>query len=116
DYAIAQKKPVGPRRTLIVGMSLLLALCCGIGLAFLIEYLDDTVRSVEDIENFLHLPSVALIPQVAAPKPKRRLAANGNKGALASINGNGSQEVLLRDVDSRSPLSEAYRQLRTSIL
>lgn len=116
DYAIAQKKPVGPRRTLIVGMSLLLALCCGIGLAFLIEYLDDSVRSVEDIENFLHLPSVALIPQVAAPKPKRRLAANGNKGALASINGNGSQEVLLRDVDSRSPLSEAYRQLRTSIL
>src|SRR5207237_10496183 len=44
DYAIAEKKPVAPRRTLIVGLSFLLALGCGIGLAFLIEYLDDTVR------------------------------------------------------------------------
>ena len=56
DYAIAQKRPVAPKRTLIVGLSLLLSLGCGVGLAFLIEYLDDSVRSTEDVENFLHLP------------------------------------------------------------
>src|SRR5206468_8354328 len=49
DYAIAPKKPVAPRRSLIVGLSLLVSLGCGIGLAFLIEYLDDSVRSTEDI-------------------------------------------------------------------
>lgn len=116
DYAIAQKRPVAPRRTLVVGISLLLAICLGIGLAFLMEYLDDSVRSMEDVENFLHLPSVALIPQVAAAKPKRLKALSANKAALATITTNGSSEVLLTEVDKRSPVAEAYRHLRTSIL
>jgi capsular exopolysaccharide synthesis family protein len=116
DYAIAQKKPVGPKRTVIVGLSFLVALGCGIGLAFLIEYIDDSLRSMEDVENFLHLPAVALIPQLDVTKPKRQLAFSAKKGALVSNNGNGSQEVLLTDVDKRSPVSEAYRHLRTSIL
>src|SRR5258708_35056963 len=117
DYAIAQKQPVAPRRTFLVGVSFLLSLCCGVGLAFLVEYLDDSVRSMEDVENFLHLPAVALIPQVGTTKPKRRLALPADNGAaLVSINGNASQEVLLSDLDKRSPVAEAYRHLRTSIL
>ncbi len=116
DYAIAQKTPVAPKRTMIVGLSFLVALGCGIGLAFLIEYLDDSVRSMEDIENFLHLPAVALIPQVGTTKPKRLSAVPGKNVGVVSINGNGSQEVLLTDVDKRSPVAEAYRHLRTSIL
>src|SRR5258708_12259659 len=54
DYAIAQKKPVAPRRTMIVGMSLLLSLFFGIALPSLIDYLHDIFRSVADIHNFLH--------------------------------------------------------------
>ncbi|HYX29663.1 MAG TPA: polysaccharide biosynthesis tyrosine autokinase [Pyrinomonadaceae bacterium] len=116
DYAIAEKKPVSPRRTLVVGLSFILALCLGIGLAFLIEYLDDSVRSMEDVENFLRLPSVALIPQVAIGKPKRLLALNTSNKSLVPANANGSGEVLLTEVDKRSPVAEAYRHLRTSIL
>ena len=117
DYAIAQKIPVGPRRTLIVGISLLLSLCFGIGLVFFIEYLDDSVRSTEDVENFLHLPSVAMIPQVGVVKQKRLLSLTPKNGALDSPNGSRSrQEVLLGGVDKRSPMAEAYRHLRTSIL
>ena len=116
DYAIAEKKPVGPRRTLDVGLAFLLALGCGIGLAFFIEHLDDSVRSMEDVENFLHLPSVALIPQAGSTKQKRLPASSGKKDAIASSNGNGSQDVLLIDLDKRSPVAEAYRHLRTSIL
>jgi capsular exopolysaccharide synthesis family protein len=114
DYAIAGKKPVSPRRTLIVGLSVLLALGCGVGLAFFIEYLDDSIRSTEDIERFLHLPSVAMIPQSGTPKQKR-LAFAAKKNALA-INGSASNEVLLTELDKRSPVAEAYRHLRTSIL
>jgi polysaccharide biosynthesis transport protein len=115
DYAIAQKRPVGPRRTLIVGLAFLLSLCCGIGFAFTIEYLDDSVRSTEDVENFLHLPSVALIPMVGATKQKR-LRALPSTSAIVPTNGNSSQEVLLSEIDKRSPVAEAYRHLRTSIL
>src|SRR5213075_634280 len=73
DYAIPQKGPVAPKRTLIVGLSVLLSLGLGIGLAFFIEYLDDSLRSTEDIEKFLRLPSIAMIPQVGMPKAKRGL-------------------------------------------
>jgi len=113
DFAIAQKKPVGPKRALIVGLSLLLSLGCGVGMAFFVEYLDDSVRSMEDVENFLHLPAVALIPQAGTAKPKR-FALSGKKGALVSPNG--TQEVLLTELEKRSPVVEAYRHLRTSIL
>jgi succinoglycan biosynthesis transport protein ExoP len=117
DFAIAQKKPVAPKRTYIVAFSLLFSLGCGVGLAFLIEYLDDSVRSMDDVENFLHLPAIALIPQVGNLKPKRRLALPAkNSAPLLSTNGNGSQELLLTEIDKRSPVAEAYRHLRTSIL
>jgi polysaccharide biosynthesis transport protein len=116
DYAIAQKKPVAPRRTMIVSLSLILSLCLGIGLAFLLEYMDDTVRTAEDVENVLRLPSVGLIPQVGTAKPKRLISGNGSRNSLVTVNGNASQEVLLTDLDKRSPVAEAYRHLRTSIL
>lgn len=116
DYSIPPKIPVAPRRTLIVGLSILLTLLCGMGLAFFLEYLDDSVRSTEDIENLLHLPSVAVIPQVGSVKPRRRLGLPQKSGALALSNGKGSGEVLLSEIDKRSPVAEAYRHLRTSIL
>jgi len=115
DYAIAEKKPVGPRRTLIVGLSILLALGCGVGLAFFMEYLDDSLRSTEDVENFLHLPSVAVIPLVGIVKTKLQLKGAAKDGSLATISTNGN-EVLLTQIDKRSPIAEAYRHLRTSIL
>jgi capsular exopolysaccharide synthesis family protein len=114
DYAIAQKKPVSPKRTLIVGLSFLLALAAGVGLAFLLEYLDDSVRTTEDVENLLHLPSIALIPQVGAAT-QRRLLALPSKTGVTPANGQ-SKEILLFDIDKRSPVAEAYRHLRTSIL
>lgn len=116
DYAIAQKIPVAPKRSLIVALSFLLSLGCGVGLAFFVEYLDDSVRSSEDIENYLHLPSVALIPEVQQTRPKRLLGLSSKKGAIVPANGNGSQEVLLNNLDKRSAVTEAYRHLRTSIL
>jgi capsular exopolysaccharide synthesis family protein len=116
DYAIAQKKPVAPRRTMIVALAFILSFCLGVGLAFLIEYMDDSVRTTEDIENFLRLPSVALIPQVGVAKQKRLLAFSNKNNAMTTVNGNGSHEVLLSDIDKRSPVAEAYRHLRTSIL
>ena len=116
DYAIAGKRPVSPKRTLIVGLAFLLSLGCGIVLAFFIEYLDDSVRSTEDIESYLHLPSVAIIPQHGVVKGRRLLSRSTQNGNLVPVNGNGNKDVLLTDLDKRSPIAEAYRHLRTSIL
>jgi len=117
DYAIAPKKAVSPRRTLIVGITFILSLGLAVGFAFFLEYLDDSVRSTEDIENYLRLPSIAVIPQVGTAKTKRLRVLPAKGGALAPANGNGSShEVLLSDMDKRSAVAEAYRHLRTSIL
>jgi capsular exopolysaccharide synthesis family protein len=115
DYAIAAKKPVAPKRTLIVGITFILALALGVCLAFFMEYLDDSIRSTEDIENYLQLPSVAVIPLLGVAKQRSLL---GKRNALVPASGPGSRghEVLLTDLDKRSPTAEAYRHLRTSIL
>ena len=116
DYAIAEKKPVSPRRSLVVGLSLLLSLGAGVGLAFFLDYLDDSVRSTDDVENYLHLPSVAVIPELATGRQKRALSLAARTSRLGVGNGNGSGEVLLTELEKRSPIAEAYRHLRTSIL
>lgn len=101
---------VGPNRTRNVLVAFLLALATGIGLAFLLDYLDDSVKSSEDISRQLGLPTLALIPHYFGSEKKRlRLAAvNGN--------GNGHGASLIALDERHSPMAEAYRHLRTSLL
>lgn len=114
DYGLPKDSPIGPNRMRTVFVALFLSLGLGIGFALFLEYLDDTVHSSEEVERILHLPALAVIPAVGAVARRRMLAA---PGALQKRNGNsnGNQELLM-NVDGRSPLAEAYRHLRTSVL
>lgn len=109
EWSLPPKNPVGPKRTQGILTALLLSLAFGIGLARLLDYLDTTVRTVQDIEKHVRLPVLALIPAVGG---WRRIA---NSTALQRRSENATQELLLH-TDARSPLAETYRQLRTSIL
>ena len=114
DYALAPDGPIGPNRTRTVLIALFLSLGLGVGLALLLEYLDDTVHSTDEVERLLHLPALAVIPS-ALGNGRRRLL--GGPGALQKRNGHPSENPeLLMNVDSRSPLAESYRHLRTSVL
>lgn len=116
DYSIAPEEPVSPRRLLGVVVALLLSLSFGVGLALFLEYLDDTVRSTEEVENLLRLPALAVIPSVESGARRRRLLPTvGNSQARNGGNGNENPELLV-NADARSALAEAYRQLRTSVL
>lgn len=99
--------PVGPARVRSIVLAFLLSLMAGVGLAFMLDFLDDSVKSLNDVDRYIHLPTLALIP--AAKSEKERLApaeaaAAGASTALTLIN------------DARSPIAEAYRHLRTSLL
>jgi polysaccharide biosynthesis transport protein len=113
DYAPKPKAPVGPRRMQGVFLAALLSMVFGVVLARYLDYLDDSVRTVEDVEKTLRLPSLAVIPAISSLS-KRRLLRSVN--ALQKRNGNEHSELLLSHTDGRSPLAEAYRQLRTSVL
>jgi capsular exopolysaccharide synthesis family protein len=113
DYALAPDSPVGPNRTRTVLAAMFLSLGLGVGLALLLEYLDDSLHSTEDVERLLNLPALAVIPSIGGIGNRRRLAA---PGALQNRNGHANSPELMINVDGQSPLAESYRQLRTSVL
>lgn len=144
DNAVPPVEPFKPKILLNLAVGLFVGLVCGVSLAFLQEHMDNTLKTPDDIENFLRMPALAMIPsshaanhhknghrQPAVPQalmdavgmsiPRSLKAAghNGNGHGNGNGNGNGHRNGWLR-VDSAlnqfSALSEAFRGLRTSVL
>lgn len=112
DWALPPETAISPRRLTTVLAALFLSTLFGAGLALFFEYLDDTIKTTEEVENFLQLPALAAIPTIdSMPKQRRLLLVGANEEADRP----GKTELLIH-TDSRSALAEAYRQLRTSIL
>jgi capsular exopolysaccharide synthesis family protein len=108
------RAPVGPPRERNILIALLLSLGAGIGLAILLDHLDDSLKSVEDVDRYIHLPTLALIP---APRAERgRLRGIGRTSTELQTTNAASQTALSLIEDARSPIAEAYRHLRTSLL
>ncbi len=112
DPAIAPKYPVKPRKKLNLVLGMLVGLGLGVGIAFVTEYLDHSVQSIEDVEA-MGVPIVGNIPYI---RPEE-----GN-GMLSRIQIQSDPEAedinerLVTHLRPRSPISEAYRTLRTNIL
>jgi succinoglycan biosynthesis transport protein ExoP len=113
SHAQTPMAPFGPNRNRNIFIAFLISLAGGIGLAFLLDYLDDSIKSSDDIGRYLGLPTLALIPYSSGGDSKRKL------NTLSSINGNGdggNSLSLMTISDNRSSLAESYRHLRTSLL
>lgn len=63
DKAEIPTAPVKPRASVNIAISLFVGLFTAMGLAFLIEYLDDTVKTAEDIESQMNIPVLGTIPE-----------------------------------------------------
>jgi len=64
DHAAAQPKPVKPNKPLVLAASLMGGLALALGLAFFVNYLDDSIKSQEDVETYLRLPFLGYIPNI----------------------------------------------------
>ena len=100
---------VGPQRSRNIMIAFIVSLVAGVGLAFLMDYLDDSVKTSDDISRHLGLPTLALIPHYLS-SDKRKLLAAGEAAPM------GSATSLITLDERRSPMAEAYRHLRTSLL
>jgi polysaccharide biosynthesis transport protein len=89
DRAEENPKAVRPNKPLNIAFGIITGLVVGVGLAFFIEYLDTSVKTIDDVERTLQAPVLGVIPQ--------------NVG-------------LLLDEGAESPHAEAYRVLRTNLM
>ena len=76
DYALTPDSPIGPQRIRSVIMAVFLALGVGIGLAIFLEFMNDSVRSSEDVDRWLRLPTIGVIPAIGEMKKARRLLSS----------------------------------------
>ena len=110
DPARAPTAPVEPNIPRNLGFALLLGITSGVGLAFLLENMDNTVRTTEQAQLISALPSLGMIPL----GPKSRSNGSGSKH-LALTSAKGAIE-LVTQVRPQSQMAESYRALRTSLL
>ena len=115
DPAMVPTYPSRPAKARNIALAFLIGLVGGIGLAILREYMDNTVKSPDDVEALSHLPSLAVVPAFSEAK-------NGDRGSRvkllkgASSNGHDKRIELVAQHLPKSQMSEAFRALRTSLL
>jgi succinoglycan biosynthesis transport protein ExoP len=104
DRAEVPRGPYKPDRKKNILLASVIGLFLGVGLAFFFEYLDNTVKTPEDVEQLLRLPSFGMVPEISCEK-RVHLPRGRSHGV----------ELITCDYP-KSILSEAYRNIRTSLL
>ncbi len=120
DVAEPPKKPAKPNLLLNLALGVVLGLALGVGAAFLQEHLDNSLKTSEDVERFLGLPALALIPAVGSLNGRASVyGAYGRKllaGGREKSPGAPSWHRIDTAAQQHSALGEAFRSLRTSVL
>lgn len=100
DYARAPTFPISPNKRQNAALGMLVGLFLGVGLAFFLEYLDTSIRTIGDIEKYLSWPVLSIIPRFEQ-----------------TIKGKVSDSEIQPVVNKfpKSASAEAYRTLRTNI-
>ncbi|MFZ3100857.1 MAG: Wzz/FepE/Etk N-terminal domain-containing protein [Desulfitobacteriaceae bacterium] len=62
DKAVVPTTPIKPNKKLNVLIAFVVGLMASVGLVFLLEYLDNTVKTTDDVENLLGIPVLGIIP------------------------------------------------------
>jgi capsular exopolysaccharide synthesis family protein len=104
DRAKVPIRPSSPRKKLNMVLALMLGLFGGLGLAFLFEHLDSSVKSFEDVEKYAKLPSLGMVPSFTPNK-----TGGGTDDRPHSIE-------LVTHFAPKSTYSENYRSIRTTLL
>jgi capsular exopolysaccharide synthesis family protein len=112
DPAEVPKYPVRPRVLLNLALGLVFGLALGVGVAFFQEYLDNTLKTSDDVERLLRLPSLGILPTF--------LALAGEDGEetdkIVPIATFDQEAAKAPAIQTGNAAVEAFRSLRTSIL
>lgn len=128
DEAEVPPKPARPRKLINLALALVLGCALGVGMALFQEYLDNTLKSPDDVQRYLRLPALGVIPS-ASGNGRGKLPYGYGYGygygirkrlpKPANQTGDGAPSPLHPELigsGTNAQLSEAYRSLRTSVL
>src|SRR5262249_14566785 len=113
DQAVPPLKPSKPKKRLTLLLSALVGLMGGVGLAFFFEYLDNTLKNPEEVERYLRLPNLGIVPDFSSLE-QRRDTLRALSHTLHQPPG--SARELVPSHYRFSAITESYRMLRTAIL
>lgn len=98
DMAEKPVVPIRPKKLLNILMAAIVGILGGIGLAFFFEYLDDTVKELEDVGRLVGWPYLGSIPKIDGGVKKE------------------FEKDLYVHIKSKEPVAEVYRSIRTAVL
>jgi capsular exopolysaccharide synthesis family protein len=99
-------KPWVPRNLLFISLAMVVGLIGGVGLAFVVEYFDNSIKTTQEMERVCMLPSLGVVPSLKTGGVHDRLKeAEGHVPA-----------ALMTYKDPKSFISEAIQQVRTSLM
>jgi polysaccharide biosynthesis transport protein len=115
NSAEVPSSPSSPNKIRALLLAIIAGLGGGIGLAFTMEFLDNTLKNPEEAENYLRLPNLGVVPEFSSVNGKTAYAPrelmNGRESTVLPPG-----RELVTTHGSYSRVGEAYRNLRTALL
>jgi tyrosine-protein kinase Etk/Wzc len=112
DEAIEPYIPIKPKKKLNIMLGILIGLGLGVGITFVIEYMDNTIKTQEELQAMGYNILVS-VPKIEIDKYEKKLEHKLEK--LGSVEGKKIEARLITHLDPKSPVAETYRTLRTNL-
>jgi len=134
DRALVPQSPSHPKKVLLIVLGLVLGLLLGVGAAFLLDHLDNTIRTPDEVRRILDLPTLGVIPSFsgktlgideqsggeADPTPPQEsppaASADGGAAPLSKFVAQHAVQFPILAGDGQSQVSESYRTIRTNLV
>ena len=115
EPALAPNLPVSPKKAFNYLLGALIGLMLGLTGAFLSEQLDTSIGTIEDVEDFLQLPALGIIPYLRVKEDRKGIRRFLPKKLEGKEKLSHLRKQLVVHYSSTSPIFESYRMLRTNI-
>lgn len=118
ERAEVPQRPTKPNVPMNLALGVLAGGVCALGATFFCEYFDTSVKSSEEVEDLLRLPTLATVPNFMLSRRSRgarALAAPHGDGTTLPENAGVARELVVLH-EPWSPIAEAFRSLRTAVL
>ncbi len=98
DPARVPETPVKPKKLQNIFLALIVGFTLGIGLAFFLEYLDNTIKTPDEVEHYLNIPLLGVV------------------GSFSTNSTGLKKKEIITHAEPKSTIAEAFRTIRTNLL